>query len=114
MAHTKVPYACKSTPQEYVAKSAISDRNMEIWRWGQVQRNVVLARDYKEVTGVYGFSLKADATYSDSFRCYFSSLRTAVFITPSFRTASKAELYEYSNTSSVPNPDAKSHPCEFM
>src|SRR5438045_4015342 len=46
---------------------------------------VVLARDHKEFEGVCGFSLKADATYFDSSR-YFPSLRTAVLITPSFRT----------------------------
>ena len=68
---------------------------------------VVLLRDHKEFEGVCGFSLKADATYSDSFRCYFPSLRTAVFITPSFRTASKPERYEQS---SVPNLDANSCP----
>jgi len=72
---------------------------------------VVLLHDHREFERVCGSSLKAGATYSDNFLIVpFLVFGQLYFITPSFRTASKAEPYEYSNTSSVPNLDANSCP----
>src|SRR5438045_3237729 len=63
--------------------------------------DVVSPRYHKEFEGVCGFSLKADATYLTCFLLLLLSLRTSVFITPSFRTAPEAELSQYNLPTSM-------------